>query len=109
MDRDELVQRMVLSRICDDYENVDQSILPEVAENASGLGFTIERADVINALSNLVARGLAKCYIISGAEPFAAELEGMPSLDVAEQNHRTFFLATHEGTVFDNSNDSWLP
>jgi hypothetical protein len=35
MDRRELVRLFVLSDVCDDYENIDQIILPFVAENGA--------------------------------------------------------------------------
>ena len=56
---------MVLDSICDDYENVDQVILRDVAKNCSKLGFTVERTDVVEALSQLIEDGLAKAYLLS--------------------------------------------
>lgn len=41
MKRSELIRRMVLNAICDDYENVDQVILRDVAKDGAKLGFTI--------------------------------------------------------------------
>ena len=35
MDRIELVRLLFLGEICDDYENVDQIILPRVAKDAA--------------------------------------------------------------------------
>ena len=53
----------------DDYENVDQIILPTVAKlAASEYGLTIERPEVVSALAGLVADGLAKAYLLSGEQ-----------------------------------------
>jgi len=46
MDRNELIRRMVLDQICDDYENVDQIILPDVARDCAKLGFAVERSHI---------------------------------------------------------------
>ncbi len=38
--RDEIVRRLVLNSVCDDYENIDQVILPDLAKNGTRLGFS---------------------------------------------------------------------
>ena len=45
MNRSELIRRMVLSAISDDYENVDQAILVDVKKIAAQLGFTVGRSE----------------------------------------------------------------
>ncbi len=75
MNRSELIRRMVLNSICDDYENVDQVILPDVVRDSAKFGFTVERADVVNALAGLIEDGLAKAYLLSSREP-EQELQG---------------------------------
>lgn len=62
MRRAEFVKRLVLNEICDDFENLDQIILPHVAEDGRKCGLTIERAEIVEALSALVENGLAKAY-----------------------------------------------
>jgi hypothetical protein len=57
MDRYELVRRLVLNSIFDDYENVDQVILRGVAEDGAKCGLTIERSEIVNALSGLIMDG----------------------------------------------------
>lgn len=93
MKRRELIRRLVLNAICDDFENVDQTILRDVTRDGSRFGLTIERSDIVDELAGLIEDGLAKAYLLSGTmgrDPFAGELPGMPSLDVVEENFRTF-------------------
>lgn len=65
MNRNELVRRMVLREISDDYENIDQIILPNVAKQCSKLGFVVERSQIVTALGELIQDGLAKAYLLS--------------------------------------------
>jgi len=97
MNRAELVRLLVLSEICDDYENVDQIIFPHVAKAAAKCGLVIERSEIVNALAGLIEDGLAKAYLLSPFEPFSTELEGMPQLDVIEEDFETYFWATKKG------------
>jgi hypothetical protein len=106
IDRNELVRRLVLNAICDDYENVDQVILRDVAQDAAKLGLDLERPDVVAALANLVHDGLAKAYRLSSK---AEELEGMPPLDVVEEDFKTYFYITKKGMDLHLSDDSWWP
>ena len=59
MDRRELIRRMVLDAISDDFENVDQIILPNVSEDCRKIGFVVERSEIVRALAGLVEDGLA--------------------------------------------------
>ena len=97
MTRAEFLQRLVLNEICDDFENLDQIILPHLAEDGRKCGLTIERAEIVEALSALVENGLAKAYDLGCTDPFSKELPGMPSLDIIEENFRTYFYATENG------------
>ena len=108
MDRNELVRRLVLNEICDDYENVDQVILPNVLKQCRKLGFVLERSEVVLALSRLIDEGLAKAYLFSPFEP-AKELQGMPALDVIEEGFMTYFYVTKKGMETHLSDDSWWP
>ena len=108
MDRIELVRMLVLNEICDDYENVDQIILPRVAKDAAKCGLVIERSEIVNALAGLIQDGLAKAYLLSPFEPYATELQGMPALDVIEKDFETYFHATKKGIDFQLSHwTSW--
>ncbi len=107
MERNELIRWIVLSEICDDYENVDQIILPHVARDCVKLGFVVERSHIFNALEELIEGGLAKAYLLSGTKP-AEELRGMPSLDV-EEHFKTYFYATSKGKELPLSDESWWP
>jgi hypothetical protein len=108
MDRRELIRRMVLRTISDDYENVDQVILRDVAKDGAKLGFAVERSDIVGALAELIKDGLAKAYLLSTTEP-AKELQSMPSLDVVEENFKTYFYITKKGMDFLRSDDTWWP
>jgi hypothetical protein len=109
MSRAEFVMRLVLDRICDDYENVDQTILHDVNTDAVECGLTIERREVVAALSDLIVRGLAKAYILSPVQPWRTELDGMPNLDNIEEFFETYFLATKEGIDLQTTDDGWWP
>ena len=98
---------MVLRAICDDYENVDQIILANVARDCAKLGFVVERSHIVTALRELIQDGLAKAYLLSGAKP--EELWGVPSLDVVEENFKTYFYVTPKGKELHLSDDSWWP
>ena len=102
MNRTELVERLILNAISDDFENVDQVIFPYVAGQAAKCGLTIDRSEIVGLLGTLVAGGLAKAYDLSGwaRDPFSGELQGMPPLDVVEENFRTYFYITQKGIDF---------
>jgi hypothetical protein len=56
----------------------------------------------------LIQDGLAKAYLLSPFEPFSTELEGMPPLDVIEQDFETYFYVTKKGMDLQLSEDvSW--
>ena len=97
MDRRELVRLLVLNEICDDYENVDQIILPHVAKQAAKCGLVIERPEIVNALAGLVQDGFAQAYLLSSHPPYLTELQGMPPLDVIEEDFETYFYVTKRG------------
>jgi hypothetical protein len=111
MTRAEFVQRLILNTICDDFENVDQVILRNVAEVGAKCGLTIQRPEVVEGLRVLVEAGLAKAYELSAAvgDPFSGELQGMPPLDVPEEYFRTYFYVTKKGMEFHQSDGSWWP
>jgi hypothetical protein len=97
VNRGEFVRRAVLASICDDFENLDQVILREVAEKGRKRGVEVARTEMVNALTALVEEGLAKAYMLSCTQPFSVELETMPVLDVIEEYYSTYFLATQRG------------
>ena len=97
MNRQELVRRLVLNSISDNFENVDQVILRDVAQDGAKCGLTIERSEVVHVLAGLVEDGLAKAYLLSGRDPFSNELQGMPALDLVEKDFRTYFYITKKG------------
>jgi hypothetical protein len=111
MNREEFLRLLVLTSICDDFENVDQVIFRQVVEEGSMCGLTVQRADVVEALRVLVEAGLAKAYDLSrcGPDPFSGELAGMPPLDVVEEDFRTYFFVTKKGMEFQEANAEWWP
>lgn len=109
MDRTELVRRLALNAICDDYENVDQVIFREVAETGSKCGLTIGRQEVVDTLAGLVEDGMAKAYALSSREPYCTELPGMPPLDSIEEDFKTYFYITKHGMDFHCSDHRWFP
>jgi hypothetical protein len=108
MDRSERLRRMVLDAICNDYENADQMILRDVAQDGAKLGLTVERSDIVDALTQLIEDGLAKAYRLSPSEA-AKELEGMPPLDEVEENFETYFYITKKGMDLHLPEDAWWP
>ncbi len=109
MDRDELVRLLVLNAICDDYENVDQVILRDVAADGAKCGLTIERSEVVHALAGLVEDGMAKVYILSARAPHVTELLDMPEMDIPEDDFKTYFYITKKGMHLHLSHDTWWP
>jgi hypothetical protein len=51
MDRSEIVRRLILISISDDYENVDQVILRQVAKTGAKLGLAIGRPEIVDRLA----------------------------------------------------------
>jgi len=87
---------------------VDQTILLDVTKLAAKLGFTVGRSEIVHALAKLIEDGLAKAYILSSTEP-SRELEGMPPLDVVEEDFKTYFYITKKGMDLHLSDDAWRP
>ncbi len=94
-----------MNSICDGYENVDQRILPVVAKDCAEFGIAVERDEIVRALGELIADGLAKAYLLSSREPFSTELQGMPPLDVVEEDFKTYFSITKKGMDLHLSDD----
>jgi hypothetical protein len=109
--RRELILRMVLNEISDDFENVDQIIVPHLAESCRKLGLTIDRAEIVKVLAGLVEDGLAKVYDLrngTSRDPFSGELPSIPSLDKTEEDFPYFYI-TKKGMDFHRSDDTWWP
>jgi hypothetical protein len=109
MTREEFVQRLIVNAMCDDYENVDQVILRDVAGVAAKCGLTVDRAEVVQNLHVLVEAGLVKAYHLSTREPFATELDGMPPLNIPEKDFSTYFYPTSKGLDSHKSDRAWWP
>jgi hypothetical protein len=111
MVRGELVRRLVLRSICDDFENIDQVILRDVAEVAARFGLTVERSEIVTVLASLIEDGLAKAYLLypDDRDPFSGEVQGMPAIGPVEEDFRTYFYITKKGMDLHLSDDSWWP
>ena len=112
MDRQTLIQHLVLDMISNDYENVDQTILEDVNKYAPEYGVTVTRTDVVAALEQLVAQGLAKAYVVAGTPPLLVPFAGMPALDVVEEDdykNKNWFIATAKGRHLMASEPAWYP
>jgi hypothetical protein len=109
MNRTEFIRRLVLNEISDDWENIDQIILPEAVDAGAKCGYAIERADVVEALSTIVRDGLARAAILSSREPFVTDLPSMPPVSLVEENFSTYFYITPKGMDLHLSDDSWWP
>jgi hypothetical protein len=109
MDRSDLVRRLILNEICDDFEGLDRIIFPNVTKNGDRFGVKIQRAEVVAEMGKLVNEGLAKAYDLSVGiqNPFSGELGKMP--DITEENFRIHFYITPKGMEFHQSNDEWWP
>ena len=90
MIRRDFLRRLVLNSVCDDFENVDQVILRDVATAAAKCGLRVERSEVVDTLASLIADGLVKAYILPGpgSSPFSGELRGMPPESEAGGAHQ---------------------
>lgn len=97
MERLELVRRLVLNSICDDFENVDQTILPQAARADSRFGLAIKGCDVVDALRRLVEDGLAKRLLYPARARTRSPENCRPSLGVVEGDFQTYFYITKKG------------
>jgi len=111
MIRRDFLRRLVLNSVCDDFENVDQVILRDIATAAAKCGLRVERSEVVDTLASLIADGLVKAYILPGPgpSPFSGELRGMPPVEVIEEDFRTYFYITKQGADLHRSVDRWWP
>ena len=103
---------MVLGSMCDDVENIDQIILPTVARDCAKLCLSVDRAEIVKTVSDLVSDGLVKAYDLTatdGKDPFSGELTGMPPVDIVEEYFKTYFYPTKRGMDLHRSDDTWWP
>jgi hypothetical protein len=90
---------LVLRAISDDYENVDQVIPRDTAADRARCGLIIDRSEIVDALRRLIEDGLAKTYDLSGTEPYATELQGMPPIELIEEDFKTYFYCGQIGIL----------
>ena len=96
--RSELVRRLTLNWICDDYENLAVSIEMPVIRDGGACGLYIEKEEIARALSELVELGLAKAYRMGGSNLGPpGEMDRMPSLAEMEDPDGAWFYRTDAG------------
>ncbi len=118
--RRELVERLVLDSICDDYENLSVSIKPDLDRYARDCGLEISEPEIVTALNSLVELGWAKAYRLGGKD--AVEFDRMPTIDEMRDPDGAWFyvtgvglkveLADYEGWPFDDEGalrKDWAP
>jgi hypothetical protein len=105
VNKQELLRRLVLNTICDDYENVDQTVFQNVSGCCARSGWAIERSDVVSTLSGLVAEGLAKAYCFVESQP--VELPAMPPL--SDDDFDFWFCITSSGMAYHLADNTWWP
>ena len=91
---------MVLNEICDDYENVDQIILPQVAQNAVKCGLVIERSEIVEALAGLIQDGMAKAYLLSTWSRSRLNFKACRRSMSSRSTFETYFFVTKKGIEF---------
>jgi|SRR6185312_13048228 len=94
---------MVLRAISDDYENMDQVILRDVAKNGAKLGLAVGRSDIVDALAGPDRGRTGQGLFLASTK----ELQGMPPLDVVEEYFKTYFYITKKGMDLHLSDDMW--
>lgn len=107
MERREYIRRLVMNAVCDDYENVDQTIISSVNRDGELLGITVVRAEVVEVLRELFEDGLVRAWRLASRPPHAVQLSYMPPLDVPETNFKTYFDLSPEGMRVHLADDSW--
>lgn len=111
MTRLELLRRLVLNSICDDYENIDQRVLRDVLRDGALFGLLIDRAEVVDTLAGLVNDGLATVHHLSERPGESLKLKAMPPIEAieTEEPFHTYFLITEAGMKVHLSDDAWFP
>jgi 2-haloalkanoic acid dehalogenase type II len=82
-----MIRDLVLNEITDDYEDLEQ------------IARAVSPSEAVPALAELIARGFAKAYRLSAAEP--EELEGMPDhSDLLADDQSIYFYITPAGQAY---------
>jgi hypothetical protein len=98
-----------VTSICDDGENMDQIILLAVNMNSDKTGATIGRAEVVDALTQLVKGRLARAVVLGWPTGPDVYPKGMPPMEVVEEFFKTYFFITEKGMKAHRSDDTWYP
>jgi hypothetical protein len=95
--RRELIVRLALNTISDDYENLAQVIEPTVAKDGADCGITIEKSEIVAALEELVTRGWAKAWRLNADRSPPVEFDRMPTIEEMEDFSDAWFYITDAG------------
>jgi hypothetical protein len=95
--RSELVRRLVLNEICDDYENLAVSIEMPVKEWGGRCGLFVEKEEIVQALKELVELGWAKAYRFVRSSGPPEEIDRFPTIEDMEDPYGAWFYRTAEG------------
>jgi hypothetical protein len=93
-----------LNEIGDDYENVSK-IYSEVSKISTQSRLTIGRAEVVQALIDLIQADLARAYRLSTTQ----REEELPNLPRPDEMEELYFWATAKGRDLQVSDQSWWP
>jgi hypothetical protein len=99
--RTDLLQRLALNVVSDDYENLEM-VRQECLSDAAALGVSFSVQEISTAVRELIMRGLVKAYSLSSREP-AREIEGQPA-DIDME--KLYFFQTNEGKLA-NATEFW--
>jgi hypothetical protein len=107
MTRLELIRRLVLNEICDDYEDIFQ-IEKQLGQGLQDVSFSISQEEVIRALAELIELEWARAWDLSSNNPEVLPYDGMPpTTEIVPW--RTYFWATPTGIAINVADDSWSP
>lgn len=101
MTRNDLLRRLVLNELSDDYENLEHiTVRVQSLEGQCGLKFT--RAEYVSAVVELINLELVKAYRVS---PMTTDLEAVGLPPLAEMD-RCYFWQTEKGRIM-NATEPW--
>jgi hypothetical protein len=93
MCRSDLLEMFVLNEIGDNYEDLAY-IENYVGLNAGDCGMSFSLPEITQALFEIIRKGWASAFRLSGKAPYAVELDGAPA---AEDVANFYYTATTAG------------
>jgi len=108
MERNELLRRMVLNKISDDYENVDQMISKHRNRMCQARMSSLSDQTLSGHWPKLIDDGLAKAHLLPGMEQ-ARDPSGYAAARCVKENLKTDFYLTQKGLDLQHSEGAWSP